>query len=92
MLIHNCAKGLAATVEELSLDENIDVNLADNEGNTAIHHAASAGHTNVVRVLINKFLNLNIDQQNLNGQTALIKASIYGRLQCANLLLKAGKF
>lgn len=43
MLIHNCVKGLTSTVEELSFDENIDVNIADNEGNTAIHHAASAG-------------------------------------------------
>uniref|UniRef100_A0A915DMG2 ANK_REP_REGION domain-containing protein n=1 Tax=Ditylenchus dipsaci TaxID=166011 RepID=A0A915DMG2_9BILA len=52
LLIYNCAKGLATTVEELSLDPNIDVNLSDNEGNTALIHAAQAGHTQIVQSII----------------------------------------
>lgn len=44
----------------------------------------------MVKILIEKFPSLCIDKENLNGQTALIKASIYGRLHCARLLLKAG--
>lgn len=45
ILIHSSAKGNVTIVEELARDENVDVNIADTEGNTALIHAAVAGRT-----------------------------------------------
>uniref|UniRef100_A0A183CLD6 ANK_REP_REGION domain-containing protein n=1 Tax=Globodera pallida TaxID=36090 RepID=A0A183CLD6_GLOPA len=90
LLIHSCVRGLKSTVEELSLDENIDVNLEDSEGNTALIHAAQAGYTQIVELLIDRFDKLEIDHVNKLGQTALIKAAIQGRANCARILLRAG--
>ncbi|KAK0429416.1 hypothetical protein QR680_011369 [Steinernema hermaphroditum] len=90
LLIHCCAKGQAKIVEELSKNPDIDVNIGDNEGNTALIFAAQAGHTLIVQLLIQKFPTLNIDQVNKVGQSALIKSAIQGRIGCAKALLKAG--
>ncbi|KAL3122734.1 hypothetical protein niasHT_005451 [Heterodera trifolii] len=90
LLIHSCARGLKNIVEELSLDEHIDVNLEDSEGNTALIHAAQAGYTQIIELLIDRFDKLEIDHVNKLGQTALIKAAIQGRANCARILLCAG--
>ncbi|KAI6202962.1 Ankyrin repeat protein [Aphelenchoides besseyi] len=90
LLIHSAAKGQLSIIEELSLNENIDVNIADNEGNCALHHASAAGHARVVQALIDRFPKLKIDKANVLGMTALMKAAIQGRVSCARALLKAG--
>ncbi|KAL3079031.1 hypothetical protein niasHS_014813 [Heterodera schachtii] len=90
LLIHSCARGLKNIVEELSLDEHIDVNLEDSEGNTALIHAAQAGYTQIIELLIDRFDKLEIDHVNKLGQTALIKAAIQGRANCARILLCSG--
>lgn len=79
-------------MEELARDENVDVNIADTEGNTALIHAAAAGHHRAVQTIIDRFRNLEIDKVNKLGQSALIKAAIQGRATCCRILLKAGKY
>ncbi|TKR92168.1 hypothetical protein L596_006873 [Steinernema carpocapsae] len=90
LLIHCSAKAQVNIIEELSKNRDIDANIGDNEGNTALIFAAQAGHTAIVQLLIQRFPNLNIDQVNKVGQSALIKAAIQGRVGCAKVLLKSG--
>jgi ankyrin repeat protein len=88
--MHACIKNQINIIEELSLDQNIDPNISDNEGNTSLHHSAALGHVRVVQTLIERFPNIQIDKVNKLGQTALIRAAIQGKARCAHLLLKAG--
>ncbi|RWS30114.1 uncharacterized protein B4U80_01610 [Leptotrombidium deliense] len=71
--------------------KEIDVNIEDNEGNTPLILASQAGHSSVVAFLIDHFKNaLDIDKRNYFGVTALIKASLLGRVKCVKTLLAAG--
>uniref|UniRef100_A0A1I7SDR0 ANK_REP_REGION domain-containing protein n=1 Tax=Bursaphelenchus xylophilus TaxID=6326 RepID=A0A1I7SDR0_BURXY len=90
LLIYSCIKGQLNTVEELAADHNIDPNIPDNEGNTALIHASAAGHAKVVQVLVDRFPKIKIDQVNKLGQSALMKSAIQGRTNCAKILLRAG--
>ena len=49
-----------------------------------------SGHTDLVRLILQDIKGIRIDQQNRLGQTALMKAAIQGRADCARLLLYAG--
>lgn len=46
----------------------------------------------MVQALIERFPKLQIDQVNKLGQSALMKAAIQGRTNCAKALLKAGEW
>ncbi len=48
------------------------------------------GHSEVVSILLHGFPRLNVDQENNQGFSALMKAAIQGRIRCAKLLLMAG--
>ncbi|XP_076458400.1 uncharacterized protein LOC143292101 [Babylonia areolata] len=87
---HLCSSGLAPAVDILSEVPEVDVNLPDKEGNTPLIFAAQAGHTDVVRVMLQSFKGIRMDQPNRLGFTALMKAAIQGRTDCARLLLYAG--
>ncbi|XP_070180346.1 uncharacterized protein [Littorina saxatilis] len=87
---HLCSSGLAPAVDILSEVPEIDVNIPDKEGNTPLIFAAQAGHTDVVRVMLQEFKGIRIDQANRLGFTALMKAAIQGRTDAARLLLYAG--
>ncbi|KAK7506271.1 hypothetical protein BaRGS_00002383, partial [Batillaria attramentaria] len=89
-LSHLSANGLAPGVDILSDVPEVDVNIPDKEGNTPLIFAAQAGHTDVVRLLLQDFKGIRIDQPNRLGFTALMKAAIQGRTDCARLLLYAG--
>ncbi|RWS16364.1 ankyrin repeat domain-containing protein 33B-like isoform 3 [Dinothrombium tinctorium] len=54
-------------------------------------NAQSLGHSQTVAFLIDHFRNaLDIDKRNNFGFTALIKASLLGRVKCVKILLAAG--
>ncbi|XP_064597850.1 ankyrin repeat domain-containing protein 33B-like [Liolophura sinensis] len=89
-LSHACANGFTPAVEALSEVPEVDVNQADSEGNSPLIFAAQAGHTDVVRLLLNNFKKVRVDQANRLGFTPLLKAAIQGRTSCAKLLLFAG--
>ncbi|XP_073976247.1 uncharacterized protein [Rhodnius prolixus] len=76
---------------ELLVDvPDLDINLADNEGNTPLHFAAQAGQVEVISLLVTRATDIEVDARNFLGFTPLMKAAIQGRTKCAKLLLFAG--
>jgi len=65
----------------------------DNEGNTALHHAAASGNYPITRMVIEqmKKYRLDIDQRNNARETPLILAEKFGHIECAVLLQESGK-
>ena len=64
--------------------ENLDIQ--DENGNTALILAALCGHVKCVEVLLQK--GASADHQNKYGNTALILAALYGHVQCVEVLLQ----
>ena len=77
-------------LEILSQVSDVDVNLADNDGNTPLIFAACADHAEVVNFLLHNLRRVRIDQTNQLGFTALMKAAINGRERTAKILIFAG--
>jgi ankyrin repeat protein len=65
--------GMLAAVKYLVEELGADVNARDHEGNTAIHHAASRGDTEMVRYLVSK--GANPKAVNREGQTTVDMAN-----------------
>ena len=63
----------------------------DQEGCTALIHATSAGHADMVELLLTASPPANVNLQDANAkQTALHKAAVFGFAEIAERLLKAG--
>jgi hypothetical protein len=67
---------------------NLDLDAQDNEGNTALIHAAQAGHYEVVELILRQ--SVNVDQRNHRGFSALMKAAIQGQIETVRFLLAQG--
>ena len=67
---------------------DLNTNLQNHEGNTALHRAASMGKNDEVTNLIKKRVNLNT--QNNEGNTALHRAASNGYTEVITTLIKAG--
>ncbi|KIH55950.1 ankyrin repeat protein [Ancylostoma duodenale] len=92
-LLDFCSKGDIQGVDEESRKEGVDPNMQDAEGNTPLILASQAGFTAIVEMLISRFHNYkSIRQGSADGQSALMKAAIQGRVTCARALLRAGQF
>jgi ankyrin repeat protein len=52
-------------------DERADVNLRDQNGRTALHHACTRGHEEVVEVLLSHAKNLDVNAKDATGSSAL---------------------
>lgn len=90
-LYHVCSNGHLKMLEILAELPHLDVNLADSEGNTPLIAAAQAGHVDIVGLLLDKYKDvILIDQRNVFGMTALMKAALQGKTKCAKLLLSSG--
>src|SRR5688572_28433866 len=74
-------------VEKL-LARGADVNVQDNDGDTALHGAAQTGNVEVIRMLLDKGANLNT--KNKQGGTPLMWAAVYGNEDAVRLLLSRG--
>lgn len=64
----------------------------DDQGTTAIHQAVCYGHADMLRVMIEKGVDVNIaqDEPAEAGNTPLHVAAAWGREECAKLLMAAG--
>ena len=61
--------GMLAAVKYLVEELGADVNARDHEGNTAVHHAASRGDTEMIRYLVGKDADVKV--VNREGQTTV---------------------
>ena len=70
------------------LDNGVDINTKDREGNTPLLMAASRGHTDCVELLIER--KANVGAVNTRGNTSLHLAVAKAPPECIKLLLEAG--
>ena len=66
----------------------LDVNVADEKGYTALMGAIFKGHVSVAKQLV--FADCDIDEENEQGQTALMFASLFDRQEIINTLIDKG--
>lgn len=82
------ADGEKKVVESLLKNKEVDVNERDWDDLTALITTASAGHVDIVKLLIKKGADVNASDK--DGITALMEASIMGHTKIVDLLIDAG--
>jgi len=87
-LIAAAADGDKKLVQSLLSKDGIDANSRDWDDLTALIPAASAGHIDVVKVLLDEGADVNLGDK--DGITPLMEASIMGHLNIVNLMIEAG--
>lgn len=84
--IHNAAKNGDT---DFILNYSDDIDILDNNGDTALRIAISTGQTSAVKLLIDKKANLNITG-GMFGWTPLIIATYSGQIETVKMLIDAG--
>eukprot|EP00743_Colponemidia_sp_Colp-15_P008533 GILK01009284.1.p1 GENE.GILK01009284.1~~GILK01009284.1.p1 ORF type:complete len:184 (-),score=37.40 GILK01009284.1:288-839(-) len=83
--LHKAAyKGVVAEVEDL-INDGEDVNAAGAQGRTPLMRACGGGHTDVVRLLLDK--GANVRGTDSSGRNALHWAAISGHVNCGEVLI-----
>ena len=70
------------------IDHEIDVNIQDEDGYTALHFAAEEGHLDIVKLLIDRGSDVNLNS--CEDGSALHLAALSGRLDIAQFLIEKG--
>eukprot|EP00093_Oithona_nana_P008842 08842.XXX_274709_276137_1 [CDS] Oithona nana genome sequencing. len=65
-------------------DSGIDLFVYDSEGRNPLHHACASGSIDVVKLLLESFQDIDINQQDDNGRTALHHASSQFEIESEN--------
>jgi ankyrin repeat protein len=68
--------------------QNVNIDLQDNDGESALYQAASVGHAGVVDILINA--NANVESRNKENITPLIVAAYNGHDGVCRVLIDHG--
>ncbi|XP_034241726.1 death-associated protein kinase dapk-1-like isoform X2 [Thrips palmi] len=71
------------------IDAGADLSLANKEGETCLHTACNLGDAALLSFICSQ-PNINIDQQDLDGNSALHIACIHGHLDCSKSLIASG--
>ncbi|KAF9438532.1 hypothetical protein BGZ76_007063 [Entomortierella beljakovae] len=92
-LVDGCINGQSELVQDLliqspKLKDSID-NISSATGMNPLHFAASRGHEEIVRILIDQ-AGAGVDIQDREGETALLKSSYSGYYPVVCFLLKRG--
>ena len=69
-------------------ENGLDVNVADDQGNTALQQATVNNRLDAVKILLKA--GVNIDQKGYDGNTALMLAAYLKKIEILKALLKAG--
>ena len=79
-----------AAIEKVAtfLGAEVDLNVQDKHGRTALHDASRAGHFETVKFRLEKGADINVQDE--NGQTALYDASRAGHFETVKFLLEKG--
>jgi ankyrin repeat protein len=72
---------------KILLNENVDVNIKDANGQTVLMYVSGNGYNEAVKMLLNENVDINI--KDANGQTVLMFAIENRNIKTANILLKA---
>jgi len=80
--------GDMATLRRVIHSEEVDLNVTDGFGHTALINAAWKDRADVVQLLLEKGVSLNC--RNQDGQTAMDKAAYWGFTEVLQLLVEAG--
>uniref|UniRef100_A0A7S4KPJ4 Uncharacterized protein n=1 Tax=Paramoeba aestuarina TaxID=180227 RepID=A0A7S4KPJ4_9EUKA len=86
--IEAAKRGNEEQIDELLKQPEYTIASVDGLGNTALHWAASGGHSDCVKYLLGKKIALNA--QNQNGDTALHKAVWRHHAETCKLIVDAG--
>jgi hypothetical protein len=87
--LHHCVwNGLTSSVERLLSIRNINVNVKSVHGATPLHYAASNGHIEIVRLLLQNGAEVNV--RNNRGNTPLHSAAYQGHIDILHLLVENG--
>jgi ankyrin repeat protein len=84
LLHYSCEHGLLNSVK-LFLEQDVDIECEDNEGQTPLSLAATHGHFKVTALLLEN--GANADFQNDGGKTSLMYAAEHGQDEIVELLL-----
>ena len=89
MLIHFAAQhGDEELIQQLLVEKKVDFTATGNTGETVLHCAASAGHINVVCMLLDEGAAVDIEDE--MGHTPLHFAAAWGREKLVPLLVSRG--
>ncbi|XP_054763980.1 protein TANC2-like [Lytechinus pictus] len=88
-----CLHGREKAVEVFLLEDKLEKNMPDKNGDTPLNLAASQGFTKIVKMLVSSFKKdgISVDKRNKQGCTALLLATKLGHYDCARILLEEGK-
>jgi ankyrin repeat protein len=83
-----CSFGLVSVVDDLSSRANVDWSLRNEEARTGLHIAAANGHEAVVKLLLEK--DVDVDSKDRSGRTPLSWAAENGHEPIVRLLVDHG--
>ncbi|HAX02987.1 MAG: hypothetical protein A2Y45_06100 [Tenericutes bacterium GWC2_34_14] len=89
-LLHYAVLGSAMDVLTYLLDMDININLADEHGETALFDCARKAKLDISKLLISKFASVNVE--NRVGELPIHLAAFKGDLDMIKLLIESGAF
>jgi ankyrin repeat protein len=89
-LLHYAVLGSAIDTIHYLLDMDINVNLADEHGETALFDCARKGKLEIAKLLITKFASVNVE--NRTGELPIHLAAFKGDMDMIKLLIESGSF
>ena len=87
-LHYYCQKGMTSSVVRMLEMRSIDVEATDEYGWTCLKIAASAGHVDICRLLLDK--EAQLEEKSIVGNTPLHLAASQGRIEIVRLLCDRG--
>lgn len=89
-LLHYAVTGSATDVIQYLISLDINVNMADQHGETPIFDCARKGKLQIAKLLISKFANINVE--NRNGECPIHLAAFKGNLEMIKLFVESGAY
>lgn len=87
-LLHYAVLGSAMDVLQYLIDQDINVNLLDQHGESALFDCARKGKVKIAKLLISRFASVNIE--NRQGELPIHLAAQKGNLEMIKLLIESG--